>query len=141
MYRLGTSSSPSPLADPAPNARGKPTPSSVRYAPAFGRGSPRAFGSLTFEEVRMRATVIALILSLGVYGIAPAQVVLPDAGEASLARSGRVLPLKIDPKTVGTTQCLVGMATMPPGSVLPVHTPPNQEEVCPWRERVSEKAL
>jgi hypothetical protein len=72
-------------------------------------------------------------------GIASAQVVLPDEGEASLARFGRVLPLKVE--TVGATQCIAGLETMPPGSVLPVHTPPNQEEVCPWRESVSEKAL
>ena len=79
----------------------------------------------------MRATVIALILSQGVCGIASAQVILPDEGEARLARFGRILTLKIDPKTVGATQFVVGMATMPPGAVLPVHPPPNQEEVCP----------
>jgi len=79
----------------------------------------------------MRATVIALILSQGVCGIASAQVILPDEGEARLARFGRILTLKIDPKTVGATQFVVGMATIPPGSVLPVHPPPNQEEVCP----------
>ena len=58
----------------------------------------------------MRVTVIALILSLGVCGIASAQFV-------------------------------VGMERMPPGSVLPAHTPPNQEEVGPWGERMSAKAL
>jgi hypothetical protein len=100
-----------------------------------------AFGSLTFEEVRMRATVISLILSLWVCGIASAQVVLPDEGEARLARFSRVLTLRVDPKTVSATQFVGGMETMPPGSVLPVHTPPNQEEVGPWGERVSEKAL
>ena len=89
----------------------------------------------------MSVTVIALILNRGVCGIASAQVVMPDKGEARLARFGRVLTLKVDPKIVGATQCVVGMATMPPGSVLPVHTPPHQEEVCPWGERVSEKAL
>jgi hypothetical protein len=89
----------------------------------------------------MRVTVISLILSLGVCGIASAQIVLPDEGEARLARSGRVLALKVDPKTVGATQCVGGMETMPPGSVLPAHPPPHQEEVCPWGERVSEKAL
>ena len=89
----------------------------------------------------MRATVIALILSRGACGIAAAQVVLPDEGEARLARFGRVLTLKVDPKTLGATQFVVGMATMPPGSVLPAHTPPNQDEVCPWGERVFEKAL
>ena len=49
----------------------------------------------------MRVTVISLILSLGMCGIASAQFV-------------------------------VGMETMPPGSVLPAHTHPHQEEVCPW---------
>src|SRR5262249_19034405 len=97
--------------------------------------------SLTFEKVRVSVTVIALILSRGVCGIAPAQVVLPDEGEASVARSGRVLPLKVDPKTVGATQCVVDMTTMPPGSVLPMYPPPHQEEVCPWGERVPKKAL
>jgi hypothetical protein len=80
----------------------------------------------------MRVAVISLILSLAVCGIASAQVVLSDEGEARPARFGRVLTLKVDPKIVGATQFVVGMATMPPGSVLPVHTPPNQEEVCPW---------
>jgi hypothetical protein len=88
----------------------------------------------------MSVTVIALILSRGVCGMAPAQVVLHDEGEASLARSGRALPLTVDLKTVGATQCAVGMATMPPGPVLPAHTPPHQEEVCPWGERGSKKA-
>jgi hypothetical protein len=37
----------------------------------------------------MRVTVISLILSLGVCGIASAQVVLPDEGEARLAQFGR----------------------------------------------------
>jgi hypothetical protein len=72
----------------------------------------------------MRVTVISLILSLGVCGMASAQLVLPDEGEARLARFGRVLTLKVDPKTVGATQFVVGMETTPPGSVLPARTPP-----------------
>ena len=90
----------------------------------------------------MRVTVISLILSLGVCGIASAQVVLADEGDARLARFGRVLTLKVDPKTVGATQFVVGMETMPPWAVLPAHTHPNQEEVCPWGgESVREGAL
>jgi uncharacterized RmlC-like cupin family protein len=46
-----------------------------------------------------------------------------------LARGGRVLTLKIDPKTIGATQFVVGMETMPPGAVLSAHKHPNQEEV------------
>jgi len=80
----------------------------------------------------MRVTVISLILSLGVCGIVSARIVLPDEGEARLARFGRVLTLKVDSKTVGATQFVVGMETMPPWSVLPAHTHPHQEEVCPW---------
>lgn len=36
-----------------------------------------------------------------------------------------------------------GAAEPPPSLLLPStqHAPPNQEEVCPWRDRVSEKAL
>jgi len=126
-----------------PNQGLELTGNSVRscLAPALPSSSGLAFGSLTFEEVCMRVTVISLILSLGVCGIASAQVVLPDAGEARLARFDCLLILTIDPKTVGATQFVVGMATMPPGSVLPAHPPPHQEEVCPWGERVSEKAL
>jgi hypothetical protein len=33
-----------PLAHPVPNQALEPTPYSLRLAPAFGRGSPRAFG-------------------------------------------------------------------------------------------------
>ena|SRR5215510_7843972 len=91
----------------------------------------KLFGSLTFEEGRMRATVIARILSRGRCGMASAQVVLPNAGEARLARFGRVLTRKVAPTTGGATSCIVAMATMPPGSVLSVPPPPHQEQGCP----------
>jgi hypothetical protein len=87
----------------------------------------------------MRVTVISLILSLGVCGIASAQVVLPDEGEARLARFGRVLPLKVE--TVGATQCIVGLETMPPGSVLPAHTPESRRGLSLGGESVREGAL
>jgi hypothetical protein len=89
----------------------------------------------------MRVTVISLILSLGVCGIASAQVVLPDEGEARLARFGRVLTLKVDPKTVGATQFVGGMETMPPGSVLPAHTPESRRGLSLGGESVREGAL
>jgi quercetin dioxygenase-like cupin family protein len=77
----------------------------------------------------MKVTITSVFLSLSIHGLASAQVVLPDEGEARLARGGRVLTLKIDPKTVGATQFVVGMETMPPGAVLSAHKHPNQEEV------------
>jgi quercetin dioxygenase-like cupin family protein len=77
----------------------------------------------------MRLAITSVILSLSIHGVAAAQVVLPDEGEARLARGGRVLTLKIDPKTIGATQFVVGMETMPPGAVLSAHKHPNQEEV------------
>jgi hypothetical protein len=45
----------------------------------------------------MSVTGIALILSRGVCGMAPAQVVLPDESEVSLTRAGCVLLLTADP--------------------------------------------
>jgi hypothetical protein len=50
VYHLGASSSPSPLADPAPNQALEPTPYSVRCAPAFGRGSPRALDAGAWKK-------------------------------------------------------------------------------------------
>jgi len=43
----------------------------------------------------------------------------------------------------GSILAWIGAAETPPSLLLPStqHAPPNQEEVCPWRERVSEKAL
>jgi hypothetical protein len=89
----------------------------------------------------MRATVISLILSRGVCGMASAQIVLSDAGEARLARFGRVLTRKVEPKTVGATQFVVGMETMPPGSVLPAHTPASRRGRSLGGENVREGAL
>jgi len=40
----GKTKDPQPQAGPRPNQALEPTPYSVRCAPAFGRGSPRAFG-------------------------------------------------------------------------------------------------
>jgi len=75
-------------------------------------------------------TIVALVaLGLGMHGIAVAQVVLQDEGEVRVAQGGRVVRLKVDPKSGGATQFVVGTELMPPGAVLPTHRHPNQEEV------------
>jgi len=44
------------LMHPAPNQALEPTPYSLRFAPAFGRGSPRAFGACGGEETNYKQT-------------------------------------------------------------------------------------
>jgi hypothetical protein len=79
-------------------------------------------------------TIIALVaLGLGMHGIAVAQVVLQDEGEVRVAQGGRVVRLKVDPKSVGAAQFVVGTELMPPGAVLPTHRHPNQEDEEPTK--------
>jgi quercetin dioxygenase-like cupin family protein len=77
----------------------------------------------------MKITVLTVVLSLWMYGMAAAQVILPDTGETRLASDGRTLILKVDPQTVGATQFVVGVETVPPGAPFPTHKHPNQEEL------------
>jgi hypothetical protein len=50
-------------------------------------------------------------------------------GETRLASDSRTLILKVDPQTVGATQFVVGVETVPPGAPFPTHKHPNQEEI------------
>jgi quercetin dioxygenase-like cupin family protein len=77
----------------------------------------------------MKAIVALVALGLGMHGNAVAQVVLQDEGEVRVAQGGRVVRLKVDPKSAGAAQFVVGTELMPPGAVLPTHRHPNQEEV------------
>ena len=77
----------------------------------------------------MKITVLIVVLSFWLYGVAEAQVVLPDEGETRLASDSRTFILKVDPQTVGATQFVVGVETVPPGAPFPTHKHPNQEEI------------
>lgn len=77
----------------------------------------------------MKLTVLTVVVSLWMSSVAAAQVILPDAGETRLASDSRTLILKVDPQTVGATQFVVGVETVPPGAPFPTHKHPNQEEI------------
>jgi hypothetical protein len=53
------------------------------------------------EEMCMKITVLTIVLSLWLSGVAAAQVILPDASETRLASDRRALIHKVDPQTVG----------------------------------------
>jgi quercetin dioxygenase-like cupin family protein len=81
------------------------------------------------EETCMKITVLTVVLSLWLSGVAAAQVILTDEGEPRLASDSRTLMLKVDPQTVGATQFVVGIETVPPGAPSRIHKHPNQEEI------------
>jgi quercetin dioxygenase-like cupin family protein len=64
-----------------------------------------------------------------VCGVPTAQVISPDEGDVRLASGGRPVTLKVDPQTVGASQFVVGMETVPPGVPFPTHKHPNQGEI------------